>query len=361
MKLYDTLAGSDYLEIEVDSETFTVSLTANGEDRGVLATYTSWDELCGAYPRLWQQIVADHGGEEAFYTYDEEDEVVAPADLRAVRARQERRASARAAAETSDWDVRLERVRALLDAFDGTEEAVGRLPKRSRDLDLTPEGLKSSFELVIEIERTDDPVPVGGSKIGGAPHLPPGLEWPTIDGEETTLLVQLALAEIARADPSGVVPAEGVLYAFVTENARGTLLYTDSTDLTPRSPAHAIPEHLQRLYEGETRLTFSPSFYFGQPGDTMGPLAIARALPRSLLDDIARALGIEPGEPSDAFGGDRIFGGDPIDWQAMHESYLANPLFAQICYADGHQSIGVHPDDLRMAYFDDADCRYCGT
>jgi len=45
----------------------------------------------------------------------------------------------------------------------------------------------------------------------------------------------------------------------------------------------------------------------------------------------------------------------------MGESHLKHELLLQLCYADGHVSVGVHPDDLRIGCFEDADVGYCGT
>lgn len=65
-------------------------------------------------------------------------------------------------------------------------------------------------------ESTDAKIPVGDSKVGGQPDLPPEVTWPTDpDGKPLAFLAQLNLAEVARHPISlKGLPASGLLSVF---------------------------------------------------------------------------------------------------------------------------------------------------
>ncbi len=356
-RLVDELVcGGELLDLEVNVDQLTVTVSGSVEKQE-LARFATWDALCAGYAAVWQGVVDEHGGEPNTMTGDE----ALPMDVQAEWIRIERRAGARASGDDGVWAAKLARARAELAKFTGGKAALAANPKLRGDADFSGKALAEALEYVIAIERDDGEAPLGGSKYGGRPHLPDDLEWPTHDGKPMYLLVQLALAELAAADVSGLVPPRGIVYAFITESGRGRVLYTESSTLAIRKPTFKIPTYMRRLVDAEERLTFASGFYINQiAGDIDGPDAITAALPDKLRQKIATILGC-PAAPSGTFGGDRIFGGDPVDWPSMGQSYLKNPLFLQLCHGDGHQSIGVDPDDLRIAYFADADCCYCGT
>lgn len=64
----------------------------------------------------------------------------------------------------------------------------------------------------------DEKLPVGASKLFGAPDIFDGFEWPTIevDGEEYDLsfIGQINLAEATKFDKDGILPKNGMLYFF---------------------------------------------------------------------------------------------------------------------------------------------------
>ncbi len=252
------------------------------------------------------------------------------------------------------------RARQLLRETKLPSNLTSKLPKhlRKRQADFSPEALADSLAYVIEIERGDGKVKVGGSKVGGDPHVPSDFEWPTVDGKPTLLLVQLDLEEVAAADVSKRVPPKGTLYVFVNELGHGCVRHTESRELVIRTPP-VVPQYLAELAR-ERRLSFRPGFYFLQGTDTGTPGAVAEALPEKLRSDVARVLGCSA-DPCHAFADDRIFGGDPVDWAGMGESYLEHELFIQLRFADGNVAVGVDGDDLVRGDFSDADCRYCGT
>jgi len=57
-------------------------------------------------------------------------------------------------------------------------------------------------------------LPIGASRLGGLPDLPPHESWPTHDGKKIPLLAQLDLAEFASDETAELLPAEGSLLVF---------------------------------------------------------------------------------------------------------------------------------------------------
>jgi len=55
---------------------------------------------------------------------------------------------------------------------------------------------------------------LGGSRLGGAPDLTPGFEWPTWQGEDLIFLGQIRLEDVAAVDPHGPLPSHGLLLFF---------------------------------------------------------------------------------------------------------------------------------------------------
>jgi hypothetical protein len=58
-----------------------------------------------------------------------------------------------------------------------------------------------------------DALPIGGSRFGGVPDLPPELPWPLFDGKKLPFLAQIDLAEAGNS-PNQLLPPEGWLFAF---------------------------------------------------------------------------------------------------------------------------------------------------
>ncbi|GAB3222629.1 YwqG family protein [Hymenobacter seoulensis] len=64
--------------------------------------------------------------------------------------------------------------------------------------------------------KADRDIPVGSSKMGGAPDLPIGRQWPTESSPEVPLafVAQISLADITAADEEGLLPRQGLLSFF---------------------------------------------------------------------------------------------------------------------------------------------------
>lgn len=65
------------------------------------------------------------------------------------------------------------------------------------------------------LDRDDDePPPVGGTRLGGEPDLPPDLPWPALDGVPLTFAAQLDLGDLQRFASARELPREGLLSFF---------------------------------------------------------------------------------------------------------------------------------------------------
>lgn len=60
----------------------------------------------------------------------------------------------------------------------------------------------------------DAPLPLGSTRIGGLPDMPPGVEWLTLNGRPREFVAQINLSEVAPFDKTGVLPDNGLLLFF---------------------------------------------------------------------------------------------------------------------------------------------------
>jgi hypothetical protein len=61
-------------------------------------------------------------------------------------------------------------------------------------------------------------LPVGTSKVGGQPDLPPGFVWPYWQGRPIHFLAQFNMAEVAPYDIDHALPTSGMLYFFLDDS-----------------------------------------------------------------------------------------------------------------------------------------------
>lgn len=89
-------------------------------------------------------------------------------------------------------------------------------------IDLDPDAKFISLNATIEAvnasktrrdQRILDQLPLGGSRLGGVPDLPPTLAWPLYKGKKLPFLAQVDLAALPPGGGS-LLPADGWLYAF---------------------------------------------------------------------------------------------------------------------------------------------------
>ena len=79
-------------------------------------------------------------------------------------------------------------------------------------------------EIKITFEQTDEPLPVGSSRIGGRPDVPSDFVWPTYEGSSydatelkrrpLSFLAQINLRDVAVWDEEHLLPTEGILSFF---------------------------------------------------------------------------------------------------------------------------------------------------
>ncbi|MCB9675793.1 MAG: DUF1963 domain-containing protein [Alphaproteobacteria bacterium] len=69
-------------------------------------------------------------------------------------------------------------------------------------------------EALEALEAALDALPLGASRFGGVPDLPPGAAWPARDGVPMEFVAQLDLAEAGPLDPERRLPTRGSLLFF---------------------------------------------------------------------------------------------------------------------------------------------------
>ncbi len=60
----------------------------------------------------------------------------------------------------------------------------------------------------------DERIPIGATKLGGQPDLPPNFTWPERDGVPHAFLAQIRLEDVGPYDVEGLLPHAGRLYFF---------------------------------------------------------------------------------------------------------------------------------------------------
>ncbi len=89
---------------------------------------------------------------------------------------------------------------------------------RERLFALFKQWARPGIDIYPQVAET--PVPLGGSKIGGCPDLPPAFEWPVYTDPELgetrplAFMAQFNLAEVAALDPQTELPRTGLLLFF---------------------------------------------------------------------------------------------------------------------------------------------------
>lgn len=133
--------------------------------------------------------------------------------------------------------------------------------------------------------------PIGGSRLGGGPDLPPAFDWPTNKGRPLDFLLQINLADVASLDAAGLLPASGLLTFFydLKEQPWGY----DPKDLTGFA-IHFFPtfSDLRRCAPADSENALSEAALRFWPAESL-PGYGSRAGDR-LFDDLKAALGSEP-------------------------------------------------------------------
>ncbi len=172
------------------------------------------------------------------------------------------------------------------------ELAVGRLLEAGFTQDAAEEAV-GALRPVVGIEFEQEAVPLGGSKIGGRPHLPGSFVWPG----DLAFVAQINFAECKPFDTADVLPSAGIMYLFSTCE-EGDLVEVDddayvvryyagpSSDLTVAD----LPDELDAT-EGqfvERRMRFSSSYVLATEDE------LGEGRPSDHDEDVLAAVGGEP-------------------------------------------------------------------
>ncbi|MCD4737732.1 MAG: DUF1963 domain-containing protein [Anaerolineae bacterium] len=169
--------------------------------------------------------------------------------------------------------------------------------------------------------------PLGSTKLGGLPDLPPGVAWPVVDGVLLEFVGQFRLADLTPYDAEGRLPQSGMLYFFFDgmltgydrgegKDRRAVLYYDGPLDTLERrqEPAHHY-DYLFSVYNAcaldyETVWTLPPLEEIGDHEAFVPPVtpiltvikewATYRELRKPLRDFSHRLLG----HPDEVQGGE---------------------------------------------------------
>ncbi len=86
-----------------------------------------------------------------------------------------------------------------------------------------PERIQQAARPSLRMKTTalaEDSLAMGQTRIGGAPDLPPGFEWPYYNGLPLSFIAQLNLAELAMLPPVLSLPMQGSLVFFYDSEQR---------------------------------------------------------------------------------------------------------------------------------------------
>ncbi len=73
---------------------------------------------------------------------------------------------------------------------------------------------RPSIRITPHAVEDEDILPLGASKFGGSPDLPPGMAWPRYNDFPLAFVAQINLAEVAPYDVAKILPPTGLLHFF---------------------------------------------------------------------------------------------------------------------------------------------------
>jgi uncharacterized protein YwqG len=190
----------------------------------------------------------------------------------------------------------------------------------------------------------------GGSRLGGAPDLPAGFEWPTDRDEELAFVGQISLDELAALDDSLPLPARGRLLFFYdlarrpdglppSDGGGVRVLHVDADELEPAGAERVeLPELPLRL----SREVTLPGESAGLPGSLELDVEELDAWQR-LRERLAELQGVEVEDRA-------------VDWHALHRllghadtTHDGMPLDAQLVSNGIDLNTGERYFDPRVA------------
>ena len=141
-------------------------------------------------------------------------------DFRALFASAETLARWQVAGEEAEFDHTLEHFG--LGAFKAGLRALRRPSIRlvvDRDED-EDDGSVEDEQYADHVDEEIEDSPIGASRIGGLPDLPPGAAWPRLEGAALSFLAQIDLGELHRYPGAEALPAAGLLMFFHDADGR---------------------------------------------------------------------------------------------------------------------------------------------
>lgn len=206
-------------------------------------------------------------------------------------------------------------------------------------------------------ELPDADIPVGASKRGGSPDMPPGLAYP--EGGELAFAMQINLAELSNQcnahNLATFLPESGMLYLFIDEEcSRGLLLHAPAHEGLVRLDASLIPPFRQRYYARDlasARLGFEPA---EEPGEDL---------------EEEEDFGSEGMEGFTLFGEPALVQDMPpfsmiereVDAQGFARFAGSYQQLIQLPIGEGYMHVGMPGADVERGIFERAVCVYVGT
>ncbi len=74
---------------------------------------------------------------------------------------------------------------------------------------------RPSIRIFPHAVENEDALPLGASKFGGSPDLPPGMAWPRYNDCPLAFIAQINLAEVVAYDVECLLPPSGMIYFFL--------------------------------------------------------------------------------------------------------------------------------------------------
>ncbi len=166
-----------------------------------------------------------------------------------------------------------------------------------RVADVIEREARPSIRLTAHPVAYEAEIPLGASKLGGSPDLPPGFDWPRHDGFPLAFIAQINLADAALYDVEKLLPPTGLLHFFFTYDRRmkepwppkSSMWRVQFTDDAPSLQRVPMPPPLpERKDEGPyepatltfaSEVTFAGYLPYFHNGDHRGLQAYAKDVP----------------------------------------------------------------------------------
>jgi hypothetical protein len=86
-----------------------------------------------------------------------------------------------------------------------------KMPRIAADIEAL---FRNSIRITTKAVDNEETLPVGSSKIGGTPDLPPDISWPEWKGVPLAFIAQINLRDTAQLDSDDLLPKSGLLSFF---------------------------------------------------------------------------------------------------------------------------------------------------